>query len=216
MKIIMKASITAIALLGFAGSANAECPANSQAYDVVHDAGPMWLPGIGLTGIAQAGFLPGYSDYDPTCSAPVSIGYGRAVSGELVDNGVNDNGTPNDPTDDYTEASYEGKPSIVIGSNNSAFGNGSNVYATEEYVDGGADGVGDDPATDSVDESLNDVVKTRPVPVNNGTALGANSHVSHNNSTAVGAGAQSTDDHQVAPRKDIVAPAQESKAEVAR
>ena len=35
------------------------------------------------------------------------------------------------------------------------------------------------------------------VPTNNGTALGANAVVEHDNSTAVGAGAKSTDSHQV-------------------
>jgi len=52
-------------------------------------------------------------------------------------------------------------------------------------------------APSTLAEGANDVVKTRFVPVSNGTALGANSHVGHDHSTAVGAGSQTDRANQV-------------------
>jgi len=167
-----------------AGAARAACPDGSKSYSSVNT--PFALHGFQGFSVALDGgdFGPDYAVYDD-CRTPAGIGIGEATTGEIVDTEVEGVGKYNKPV------------SKVLGPNGAAFGNGASVYSEEEFVDGGGDGVGDNPETAEIDESANDVVKKRYIPVSNGTALGAGSHVGHDNSTAVGAGAKTDRKNQV-------------------
>lgn len=193
MKVSKVAILAALGLLVSPAVAQAACPANAVNSSV--NAGPSWLPGAGIAGVVSANMAPGVyvtdvdPAYDANCSTPATIGFGRAVSGELEEYIAN-NGPDGFPGtgDDVIGQRHVVAPSAVLGPNNSAFGNGSSVYGEEEYTQAGPDGVLG---------TADDVVLKRPVPVSNGTAIGANSHVGHDNSTAIGAGSKSTDTNQV-------------------
>ena len=179
MKLITKTSVAAIALM-IATPALADCPNGADNHSVgVIPAFPFQNTGFTFpVNSPTAEVLTGesYADYDSDCFTPVGIGLGESTTGEIVDSGVPGVGI------------YETTPSLTVGPNNSAFGNGSAVFAEETYTHPGPDGLLG---------TADDQERTRIIPVSNGTAIGANSKVSHDNSTAVGAGAQSTDDHQV-------------------
>lgn len=200
----MKYSIIAVSAMvvtaAMSGQAQADCP-NGATYagGVSHPVGPGGVIGLPF-GIAQingavpqAAFDTGsQTSADCYTTGSLSFGSGSAVSGVIVSD---DGGTPDDPSDDT--GAYLPPVTAVYGQASTAIGHGATVGRSETYMEGGVDGIlGDDPTT-VADESLDDVQRTRLVPVNDGTALGANSSVQHNNSTAVGAGAKSTDERQV-------------------
>jgi hypothetical protein len=189
----MKTTISAIGImlaLGAMSPARADCPnGTTYAGGVTHPVGPggvIGLPfGIGqINGaVPQAAFDSGaQTSADCYTTGSISVGTGSAVSGVIVSD---DSGTPDDPSDDT--GAYLPPVTIVYGQASTAIGHGATVGRVETY--------NDDMGTP--DDATDDVEHTRLVPVNDGTALGANSSVQHNNSTALGAGAKSTDERQV-------------------
>ena len=108
------------------------------------------------------------TDTDCYTARAHGFGHGMAVSGIIV----------TDP-DDTDEGEYVGPDTIAHGPNGTALGNHALVGRWETYKD------------EEGDE------QERLVPISNGTALGANTTVSHDHSTAIGADAASTNDHQV-------------------
>src|SRR3972149_5388324 len=184
----MKTILTATAISALmVGGAAADCPnGTTYAGGVSPPVGPGGVIGLPF-GIAQingavpqAAFDTGsQTDADCYTTGSISVGSGSAVSGVIVSN---DGGTPNDPSDDT--GAYLPPVTIVYGQASTAIGHGATVGRIETY--------NDDMGTP--DDATAAPARARLVPVNDGTALGANSSVQHNNSTAVGAGAKSPDE----------------------
>lgn len=171
-------SVAAIALIAIAGNANAACPDGADNYAGGVSSFPFSTTGLSFaidTPLAEAFTGESYADYDSDCHTPVGIGIGESTTGEIVDIGGG-------------AGAYSHGLSITAGPNNSAFGNNSSVYTQEAYTHPGPDGLLG---------TADDEQRTRIIPVSDGTAVGANSHVGHDHSTAIGADAESTDDHQV-------------------
>lgn len=188
----MKTSVIAMLAAGvFASSAAlADCPnGHVPATGGAPDYNPSLSFGFGAGsiggGVPQGwGELTGGTKTDVNCvtAGSLSIGGAPAVTGEWV---VDDNGTPDNTSDDVSE--YQRPVTAVAGQNSVALGNRAVVGRTENYVDDNG----------TPEDTSDDVEHTRIVPVNRGTAIGADATVGHNNSTAIGAGAKSTDTNQV-------------------
>jgi trimeric autotransporter adhesin len=179
--------IIAAGWMAFASPALADCP-NGH---VPAAGGVVSIPSVtfGINafsiggGVPQSAFDNGpQTDANCATAGSLSVGGSPAVTGSWQ---ISDNGTPGDTTDDVSV--YLPPVSAVLGQNSSAMGNGATVGRVETY--------NDDMGTP--DDTTDDVERTRIVPVNNATAIGAGSSVQHNNSTAVGAGAKSSDANQV-------------------
>lgn len=170
---------TAISILAFS-AAYADCP-NGATYSGGVTGAPSATFGFnafGLSGhVPQAVFDSGsQTSGDCHTAGALGIGTGTAVSGVIVA----------DPGDE-TKGIYEKPITVAYGQNSTAIGNGAMVGKVETYTDN--HGTPDDTSDDTEEKRL--------VPVNNGTAVGANAKVTHNNSTAIGAGAESTREHQI-------------------
>lgn len=130
------------------------------------------FPGIAVTAPAPALAMHDHDSDPATPDVPLTVDHD------------NDPSTPN--VQAYVDnGAADGLSARAHGHNSAAIGAGSRVGAYVYDEDGNQvfwDPQGKYPKT---------------TPVENGTAIGANSHVSHNNSTAVGAGAKSTDTNQV-------------------
>lgn len=184
----MKHSFFVAALsMALAPNAYADCPGGH----VPAAGGAVSIPSVTLGfgaftiggGIPQSVFDSGpLTNANCVTAGSLAIGGAPAVTGAWQ---VDDNGTPNDTSDDVSV--YLPPVSAVLGQNSSALGNGATVGRVETYIDDNG----------TPDDTSDDIKHERIVPVNNGTALGANSSVQHDNSTAVGAGAKSSDTNQV-------------------
>lgn len=190
MKFSMLFAVPAISLLAAVSPAKADCPGAGQTFSGGVDLNPnlQFLPngfrdnrGDRITGFAPGGDFSDFDDgskTDDDCftAAAVDTATGQSVSGVIIQN-------PGDPD----EGIYVPPESRAYGPNGVAIGNNAQVLREETYTDdNGTPGDPDD-----------DFQATRRIPVENGTAVGANSLVSHDNSTALGSGATSTDDHQL-------------------
>lgn len=180
MKTILTA--TAVSALMVTG-ALADCP-GGQPYTggVANTNGSFGFgPNFSINSGVKADWFDSGNKTDGACAtaAAVSVGTGVAVTGEII---------PNTATPATDDGIYVPGITAVYGERSTAVGHGAVVGNVETYIEGGADGVGDNPAT-LADESANDYTATRLLPVNGGTALGAGAQVTHDNSTAVGAGA---------------------------
>lgn len=187
MKRIIIPTLLAIGVFGLSASANAACPDGASNYPGGVSSFPFATTGISFAvdrPTAEGFTGESYAPYDSDCNTPFGLGIGESTTGEIVDGAV------------VGEGEYSHEPSITVGPNNSAFGNSSKVYTEETYIElvpnAGPDGI-----FGNEDDFNEEVERTRIIPVSNGTAIGAKSHVSHDNSTAIGSGSQSTDDHQV-------------------
>ncbi|HET8727604.1 MAG TPA: hypothetical protein VFO41_08860 [Alphaproteobacteria bacterium] len=180
--------LTASVLALSCGSAMADCPSGH----VPAPGGAVSIPSISFetnafsigSGVPQKWFDSG-PQTDAKCftAGALSIGGAPAVTGAW--HVVDPKKTPDDPTDDWSV--YHPPVTAVIGQNSTAIGNKAFVGRVETYVD-------DKGTPDTAD----DTEEKRLVPVNNGTALGANTQVLHNHSTAIGADTQTSNDHQIA------------------
>lgn len=194
MKTSKFAILAAFSFFGLTGQALADCPAGSSPFPGgILGSGPdtgfvQAVPGTAINGDPFIDPIPNNED----CFTPVDLNENEV--------GVASTGTIN-PIGNEGQGQIKLKPATVLGPNGTALGRGSFVgklapascdIGTPSAQIGGT-------CKDEDDADIEGAVYTPQqfTPVSNGTALGANSEVSHDNSTAVGAGAKSTADYQV-------------------